>query len=987
MRDDQGSRSGWARTREAVSSLATAPKRLRTDSFGLAVPAQNHAPDQIVDVPDIGVAGPQSAAIDRFEIRARDRGLLSGLVGHRRLPRTDECTGPGGILMVARVVTIKAAGDQVGQVLDYYAGLAADQLDRGGSGRGPVDYYLDPNEPPGRWWGTGCTALGLTPGRPVLPDQLRALLEARHPSDGRRLGRGFGDRSARGFDATFSAPKSVSVLWGLTEDPWVRTEVAAAQDAAVDAALAWVERHGLVTRRGFGGVDQVDARGLAVAVFRQHTSRTADPQLHTHAVIASKVQDGTGMWLALDARWLKTQQRSLSWVYDAALRSELAGRLGLEWQPVPDGSGQADVVGVPEALVEVFSKRSRQVDAKLAELIARWADEYDGAEPGPRDLYLLERRAVTASRPGKDHAVDAAVLRADWQAQARAAGHRLDRLPGGQGGLPGTEPIDAEAVITTALERVAADQSEWLATDISRHIAALLPPGGAARAEELTALVDQLTVRAVARCEELHPPASAATPRRRDGRPISEHVTDRRLTTPAVLAEEADLLQWAAAAVDHSTTSPAATEEAQEAAARAVAGHAALVLVVGPAGAGKTTALAAAVDRLRAQGRPVLGAAPSGKAADVLARQAGCPALTLAKLLADTRRHLPPGTTVVLDEAGMASTEDLVRLVDLARANRWRLVCVGDPAQLPAVGRGGMFAHWCQALPAHHLEEVRRFTHAWEADASLALRAGDPHAATVYAEAGRVRTVHPATLADQVARQHDRLTAHGRTVAITTASAGTAQAINVEIQHRRNPTRSGPNVALADGTGAFAGDRIATRRNDPTLLTTTGAEVRNRHTWTVTTVHRGGDLTVTNPDRGTVRLPGGYVARHVELGWATTGYGNQGITVDAGIAVVEPAATRAGIYVAMTRGRLGNFAWIPDPTGRADPADALAQGITRPPNASTAHATRTCLHRQAGLEPPAPDAVARVPADLVERMLARLDALSATVPAGRSPGR
>jgi hypothetical protein len=101
------------------------------------------------------------------------------------------------------------------------------------------------------------------------------------------------------------------------------------------------------------------------------------------------------MWLALDARWLKRQQKSLSWVYDAALRSELAGRLGLGWQPVPEGAGQTDPAGVPEGLGEVFSKRSRQVEGKLAELIARWTDEHDGTEPGPRELYLVERRAVT----------------------------------------------------------------------------------------------------------------------------------------------------------------------------------------------------------------------------------------------------------------------------------------------------------------------------------------------------------------------------------------------------------------------------------------------------------------------------------------------------------------------------------------------------------------------------------------------------------------
>ena len=103
----------------------------------------------------------------------------------------------------------------------------------------------------------------------------------------------------------------------------MRAEVLAAHDAAVDAALGWLETHGAVTRRGNDGVYQVDTQGLTVAVFRQHTSRTVDPQLHTHAVISAKVQDPTGRWLSLDARFLKYQQRTIGWVYDAALRAEL----------------------------------------------------------------------------------------------------------------------------------------------------------------------------------------------------------------------------------------------------------------------------------------------------------------------------------------------------------------------------------------------------------------------------------------------------------------------------------------------------------------------------------------------------------------------------------------------------------------------------------------------------------------------------------------
>src|SRR5581483_11775196 len=114
----------------------------------------------------------------------------------------------------------------------------------------------------------------------------------------------------------------------------------------------------------------------------------------------------------------------------------------------------------------------------------------------------------------------------------------------------------------------------------------------------------------------------------------------------------------------------------------------------GPAGTGKTTMLASAVDALRAQGREVLGVAPSGKAADVLAHETGAPAVTVAKLLAGGLRRPGPGATVILDEAGMLSTDELEQLTWLCGREHLRLACVGDPYQLPAVGRGGVFADW-----------------------------------------------------------------------------------------------------------------------------------------------------------------------------------------------------------------------------------------------------------------------------------------------------
>lgn len=852
---------------------------------------------------------------------------------------------------------------------------------------GPGGYYTETPDPSGRWWGSGCGAVGLA--GEVEPEQLERMLQAEHPLDGRRLGRGFGESSARAYDATFSTPKSVSLLWALSPDEHVRAEVIAAHDAAVEATLGWLEVHGCVTRRGKDGVHQVDAQGLTAALFRQHTSRMLDPQLHTHAVIWSKVQDATGAWLALDARFLLKQQFTMSWLYDAALRVELTRRLGLEWEPLVAGQGQADLALVPEGLRELFSQRSVQVEAKLVELVRRWMEEHHGAEPSVEDLWQLTRRAAVTSRPGKtSEPID---LRDDWLGRAAAAGFDVDHLLVVRPRPRLADTVDRDTVITTALERVTEQGSSWIEADLAREISAQLPPGCVGDAGALIAFVDDLAAEAAGRCVELHPPAEAGVPVRRDGRPITEHVTSRALTTDAVLTQEARLLSWADSAVDPAPAVDPA--DRQGAVAEAIAATGRLVLVVGPAGAGKTTAVAAGVEQLRRQRRNVLGLAPSGKAADVLAEATGAPAATLAKLLhaGHTGRQLPPrGTTLILDEAGMASTEDLDRLVGLCQRRDWRLVAVGDPEQLPSVTRGGMFAHWTDTLAAHRLEQLYRFDEPWQAEASLALRRGDPAAAVAYAEHGRVRTMHPAVVAQQVARVHAVVTARGETLAITTSSASMARAINEEIQWLARAGKSEGHtrrltVRLADGTEPGVGDRVATRRNI-SLETDHGVTVRNRHTWTVTDIGRDGTVRVSDPDRGSVTLPAGYVAEAVELGWAITAYGNQGITADHAICVIEPGSSRAGVYVGMTRGRGHNSAVIVDPTGTADPTDALVQAIARPANATTAHALRDRLYREHGLEPPERHRVVGEHAvelglvgnDLVQ---ARLEALQRPAPA------
>ena len=404
-------------------------------------------------------------------------------------------------------------------------------------------------------------------------------------------------------------PRASRCSGPLSPDPWVQAEVLAAHDAAVVAALGWLQDHGAVTRRGTDGVDQVDTQGLTAALFRQHTSREVDPQLHTHAIVWAKVQDPTGKWLSLDARFLKQQQRSIGWVYAAALRAELSARLGVSWGGVSEG--HADIDGVSGDLLALFSQRNAQVEAKMAELVAAWVDDHDGATPDARTLYRLERDAVLDSRPGKYEPVDAGRLRSEWLARAAEAGIDTVSLPDGQRRLPGTTTWNEEAVIAQALVALASSSSTWLRADLAREIAARLPAEVAGSATGVMRVIDELSERAAARCVELHPPAAPGVACRRDGRPISEHVVDRRLTAPAVLAQEAQLMTWARANVGPRL--PVVPGEAQAMAALKVAGDQRLVLVVGPAGAGKTTMLASAVESLRQQGRAVGGPGTLGE--------------------------------------------------------------------------------------------------------------------------------------------------------------------------------------------------------------------------------------------------------------------------------------------------------------------------------------------------------------------------------------
>ena len=167
-----------------------------------------------------------------------------------------------------------------------------------------IDYYHGHGEAPGRWLGSGLDALGLELGLEVTGQALGRVLDGDHPATGERVAR-HPARQVPGFDLTFRAPKSVSLLWGLGDEE-VAGQVQQAHDAAVTATLGYLEQHVARSRRGAGGVEQVAVDGLVAAGFTHRTSRAGDPLLHTHVLVANLARTtDDGVWRTVVRRHVR----------------------------------------------------------------------------------------------------------------------------------------------------------------------------------------------------------------------------------------------------------------------------------------------------------------------------------------------------------------------------------------------------------------------------------------------------------------------------------------------------------------------------------------------------------------------------------------------------------------------------------------------------------------------------------------------------------
>jgi conjugative relaxase-like TrwC/TraI family protein len=815
---------------------------------------------------------------------------------------------------------------------------------------GACEYYAEHGDAPGRWHGSGLAQLGLTAGAEVAERELEALFgRALSPTTGVALGSPWRSDAVTGYDLTFSAPKSVSTLWALG-DARTMAEIDAAHAAAVNAALGYLETHASLSRRGRDGVEQISSAGFAAACFDHRTSRTGDPQLHTHALVANKVRCTDGAWRTLDGHEIFHHKKAAGVIYQTSLRAELSARLPVSFGPVSE-HGQAEIAGVPEDLMTAWSSRTSAVLADAVPTIAH-AEDALGRPVSAAERARIIKTAVLSTRPAKDAPVPAGDRRARWLVQAAELGFAADAVTDSvqaANSRARSVPVPAGwsgTVLREAVTEVGRRKAIWTRADLTVSVAARVPTTGDPRlrsatdavmwVEELTDIA--LTQVGLSGAVALGSETSGATARVSDARFASRELVamEARIVEctvgggfyPARRLRREELLEF--------FTGPAAilSEEQRRAAVRLVASRDLVTVMTAPAGAGKTTSLAAAVAVWSGQHTDVVALAPSARAAAELGAATGAQGQTVARWLfkeaTDPTPVLRPrdagyfrGEVIIVDEASMLATADLDRLTRYVATHRARLVLVGDPGQIGAVNApGGMFEHLTAKLGGQVIEltELHRFTHPWEAAATLRLRAGDAGVLDTYAERGRV---HPAASSEDAADAvFDRW--HTATIkgvdALMLARAWTdVNALNARARAVAIATGAvtGPDLAIVASRSAStrgqveqrswrAGDVLLAKKND-SRIAVGGETLRNGDRFRVLSVSDTGGLVVADlRGRGTFTLPNTYLARHAEYGWAATIDGAQGATADIGIVLARAGLDREHLYVAMSRGRLEN---------------------------------------------------------------------------------
>lgn len=819
--------------------------------------------------------------------------------------------------------------------IDYYndtarqAGEAA--KDRAAANGGLGEYYGEHDTRTPVWLVAGdarkaAEAVGLSDadrvGGPADLDTVARWLDDGIAPNGAR-GRRFAEGDNHGFDLTFCAPKSVSLLRAYGNDV-MQKAVLEAHNAGVREALEYVHQHAGYTRvhnNETGKKDLQRLPGLVAAAYQHETSRAGDPHLHTHVIVPNKQPRADGKLAALDSDQLWHEAKPGGVIYQATTRRVLTQSVGAEWGPIDPHTGMAELIGFDPEVIKAHSSRSTQ--------LREWADDNLTLVHGkPTQAQLAAAQKTT--RPRKPESLPWAELEDQWHANPK--GVRIDQLPelwhqARQKRRATPEVFDRRRIVEIA---ASIDKAAFTRADLVEIIGAQLPvevdDDDRSPREQIEAAVDEIAIRVSDERQAHH----------REG-----HV---RYTIDLVLFEEWDILKMVDARDERATVrvSAADTEGLSADQRRAVTALAESPWLVqplaAPAGAGKTHSLKALRAAANRAGRTVVVLAPQGRAVDIAKNEcAGDEAYTVDKALIELRNGrltLDHRAVVVVDEAGLIGNNQLRELLTYTKPAGTKTLLVGDAHQLsPVRKRGGMFEQLCDDLPwSQRLSEVWRMHDPEERTASLALRNGGPNplrrAIAWYRDHDRLRCGDEVTMAADALQAYRADVAAGKDPLLMPDKWELCDALNKQI-HNDRVAPDAPTVIGARGHRIGVGDLVVTRQNTSDIpvwaapdergrLDTTklASQVRNGQRWVVERVdtreERPRIRARRTTDNAVAVLAADYLRQHVHHGYAVTLQSEQGDTADTAYPIVSDRTDRNTLYTGLTRGRQMNRVFIYD---------------------------------------------------------------------------
>lgn len=771
-------------------------------------------------------------------------------------------------------------------------------------------------------------------------------------------------QAVAGFDFTFSPTKSFSVMWALA-DRETASHMAALHHEAVAKTMERFEDIGLYTRRGVNGIEQVKTRGAIAAEFTHFDTRGGDPDLHSHVTVANKVQDADGNWLTVDSQMVHHMNQPLSAYYDATLQDLMTRHMGVDFEArTTDLSTKPvwEIAGIDQELIDRFSSRrnlARPVyDQYVAEYTAR-----TNKVPSQRQSYDLWQKAILATRDAKKPAESLEVLREQWRSDAASVV--------GEDGIAATleaaqdrsrtisaRPMfdaarDTERVAREALKTVSGNRARFRASHIDTAVGTELKgyrfASDEARESAHRGAVHMVMAKAAISLSPAEPLALPSRLRQENGLGIDRRANSTRYTAASVLTAERKVLDAATEPVAVFASDKAmrkamrrfkkskgfALNSGQQRMAEHLVQAGTLVASgVGPAGTGKTASMRVVADAWKAEGHQVHALSTSKNAANILAGDIGAhdghtiDSLTYtwrgrhdkatAKDVSKLPIELAAGDMLLVDEAGMAGTDNLAALTEIARESGAVVRLVGDPSQLDAVQTGGLFRDLARVPGTPMLDEVVRMgDDAAQADATLKLRKGNADGLELYDERGWIKDGSRAQMITDAADAYIADTRAGKSslaIAVTNSDCDQLNALIRADRIDRGTVDASRETTVARGEIVGLGDTVLARENKIFLRDVTddngrrvsreAGRVANGDLFTVVGIADNGDIEVQR--HGTrsndfVVLPADYARANVHLGYAATVHRSQGTTVDTCHPVIDMTADRAAAYVAATR--------------------------------------------------------------------------------------